>query len=61
MLLDGFHHLGIDEEMVHLMNTATLLLILVMLSMLIIQIAINGTPFLDKTDLIEMMMMWHDR
>lgn len=57
MLLDGFHLLGIDEEMVHLMNTATLLLIPVMLSMLIIQIAINGTPFLDKTDLIEMMMM----
>lgn len=43
--------------MVHLMNTATLLLILMMLGMLIIQITINGTPFLDKTDLIEMMMM----
>lgn len=43
--------------MVHLMNTATLLLILMMLGMLIIQITINVTPFLDKTDLIEMMMM----
>ena len=59
MSLYILHHLGIDDEMMHLMHLASFLLILMMSRVLIIQIAILRTLFYDHTNLAVMMMMHH--
>lgn len=53
----GFDYLGVDQELVHLVDGASLLFVLVMLRMLIVDIAIFRATLLDKADAIEMMMM----
>lgn len=61
MLADAFDDFRIQEKMVHLMDLAAILLIFMMLSMLVIYIAILRTFHFDKANLIEMMMMKHNR
>lgn len=59
VLLDVLHHLGIDDEVVHLMHTAALLLVLMVLSMLIVQVAVLDTLLKDHTYPLVMMMVHH--
>lgn len=59
MLLDALHHLGIGEEMVHLVHPATLTLILVVLSVLIIIIAILMALLNNHTYTVIAVVMVH--
>ena len=65
LLLDTLHHLGISEEVMHLMNTTirtVAFAFLVMVpGMLIIDVAILLTLFLYHTDTTHVVMMGHHR
>ena len=64
-LADALHHLGIGDKMVHLMHTAVstvgIRLLVMMIGMLIIDVAIFLTLFLNHTDTILVVMMTHHR
>ena len=64
-LADALHYLGIGDKVAHLMHTAVatvgIRLLVMMLSMLIIDVAIFLTLFLNHTDTIHVVMMTHHR
>lgn len=64
-LADALHHLGIGDKMVHLMHTAVatvgIRLLVMMIGMLIIDVTIFLTLFLNHTDTIHVVMMTHHR
>lgn len=64
-LADALHHLGIGDKMVHLMHTAAatvgIRLLVMMIGMLIIDVTIFLTLFLNHTDTIHVVMMAHHR
>ena len=64
-LADALHHLGIGDKMVHLMHTAVatvgIRLLIMMIGMLIINVTIFLTLFLNHTDTIHVVMMTHHR
>ena len=64
-LADALHHLGIGDKMVHLMHTAVatvgIRLLVMMFSVLIIDVAIFLTLFLNHTDTVHVVMMTHHR
>ena len=64
-LADALHHLGIGDKMVHLMHTAVatvgIRLLVMMLSMLIIDVTIFLTLFLNHTETVHVVMMTHHR
>ena len=64
-LADALHYLGIGDKMVHLMHTAVatvgIRLLIMMIGMLIINVTIFLTLFLNHTDTIHVVMMTHHR
>ena len=64
-LADALHYLGIGDKMVHLMHTAVatvgIRLLIMMIGMLIINVTIFLTLFLNHTDTIHVVMMAHHR
>ena len=64
-LADALHHLGIGDKMVHLMHTAVatvgIRLLVMMIGMLIIDVTIFLTLFLNHTDTVHVVMMTHHR
>lgn len=59
MLLDVLHHLGVDNEMVHLVYTAALLFVLMMLCVLVVQVAILCTLLKNHTNPLVVMVVHH--
>lgn len=64
-LADALHYLGIGDKMVHLMHTAVatvgIRLLIMMIGMLIINVTIFLTLFLNHTDTVHVVMMTHHR
>lgn len=60
MLVDGLDYLGVDQEMVHLMDGASLLFVLVVVRVLVIDIAVFLATFLHETDAVHVVMVKHD-
>ena len=62
---DALQHLGIGDKVVHLVHTAVatvgIRLLVMMIGMLIIDVAIFLTLFLNHTDTIHVVMMTHHR
>lgn len=61
LLLNALHNLAVGYKMVHLMHAATIVFILMMLSMLIVEITILLATFYNHTYTPHMMMMHHHR
>lgn len=61
MFLNALHHLGIGDEMVHLMNLTTILLILLMVSVLIVEIAVFLALLHNHTYTTHVVMVGHHR
>ena len=61
MLFNTLHHFGIGDEIMHLMNTATILFVLMMMSVLIVEIAINPALLHNHTYTPHVMMVGHHR
>lgn len=63
--LDALGNLGIDYKLMHLMHTAVatvgIRLLVMMLGMLIVDVAIFLTLFLNHTDTTHVVMMGHHR
>ena len=60
MLVDGLDYLGVDQELVHLTDGASVFLSLVVVGMLIVDTAVFLTTLLHKADAPEVMMMKDD-
>ena len=64
-LADALHHLDIGDKVVHLMHTAVatvgIRLLVMMLGVLIVDVAIFLTLFLNHTDTVHVVMMTHHR
>lgn len=61
VILDALHHLGIGDEMVHLMNLATILFILLVVGVLIVEIAIFTALLHYHTYTTHVVMVGHHR
>jgi len=61
MLMNRLEKFGIDQELVHLVNAAILLLLLMMLGVFVIDMTILLALFFDEADAIVVMMMEYDR
>lgn len=61
LLLDALHNLAVGYKMVHLMHAATIVFILMMLSMLIVEITILLATFYNHTYTPHVVMMHHHR
>lgn len=59
MLPDIFHHLGVDDKMVHLVHTAALLFVLLVLRMLVVQVTVLCTLLKDHTYPLVVMVVQH--
>lgn len=59
MLLDVLHHLGINDEMVHLVYAASFLFVLLVLRMLVVQVAILGALLKNHTYPFVVMVVHH--
>nr|WP_297659577.1 hypothetical protein [uncultured Prevotella sp.] len=59
MLPNALHHLGIGKKMVHLMDTATFLLVFMMMGVLIVEITIFLTLLQNHTDTPHVVMVCH--
>lgn len=64
-LADTFHHLGIDDKLIHLTNatvlTISIIFLIMMFGMFIIDVAILLTLLLNHTDTPHVVMMGHHR
>ena len=61
LFLNALHNLAVGYEMVQLMHAATIVFILMMLSMLIVEITILLATFYNHTDTPHVVMMHHHR
>ena len=61
LLLNALQNLAVGYKMVHLMHAATIVFILMMLSMLIVEITILLATFYNHTYTPHVVMMYHHR
>ena len=52
--------LGVDDELVHLMHAASLMLLFMVFGMFVVGVAVFSASLLYEADAIEMMMMEYD-
>ena len=57
LLLDVLGNLGVDDELVHLMHAASLMLLFMVFGMFVVGVAVFSASLLYEADAIEMMMM----
>lgn len=60
LLQDVLGNLGVDDELVHLMYTASLMLLFMVFGMFVVCVAVFSASLLYEADAIEMMMMEYD-
>ena len=60
MLVYRLSDFSVDQELMHLVDVATFLLLVMVLGMLIIDMPVFGTSLLHKTNAIEMVMMKYE-
>ena len=60
LLLDVLGSLGVDDELVHLLHAASLMLLFMVFGMLVVSVAIFSASLLYEADAIEMRMMEYD-
>lgn len=60
LLLDVLGSLGVDDELVHLLHAASLMLLFMVFGMLVVSVAVFCATLLYEADAIEMMMMEYD-
>lgn len=60
LLLDVLGNLGVDDELVHLLHAASLMLLFMVFGMFVIGVAVFSASLLYEADAIEMMMMEYD-
>lgn len=59
LLLDVLN-LSVDDELVHLLHAASLMLLFMVFGMLVVGVAVFSASLLYEADAIEMMMMEYD-
>lgn len=57
LLLDILGNLGVDDELMHLLHAASLMLLLMVVGMLVVGVAVFSATLLYEADAIEVMMM----